>query len=201
MSCLMGIDLGTSSVKALITDEMGNTKGIGQKGYEVQTPVAGYAQQDPEEWWECTKQAVRQAFESAGITGNEIAGIGLSGQMHGMVALDCEKRPAGCEGLLFLPYLAGERTPFNNPLAKGVFMGLSMKHDQAYMVRAVMEGVLFNLRECKKIFDEMKIPQKKVVSWNSAVTEPIPENVRKYQEQQAVFEELYERVEGIFLKL
>lgn len=40
-------------------------------------------------------------------------------------------------------------------------MGLSMKHDQAYMVRAVMEGVLYNLRECKKIFDEMQVPQKK----------------------------------------
>ena len=91
----MGIDLGTSSVKALITDEKGNPKGIGQKGYEVQTPIVGYAQQDPEEWWECTKQAVRQALASADVGGKEIAGIGFSGQMHGMVALDREKRPVG----------------------------------------------------------------------------------------------------------
>ena len=95
MRYLMGIDLGTSSVKALITDEKGNPKGIGQKGYEVQTPIVGYAQQDPEEWWECTKQAVRQALASADVGGKEIAGIGFSGQMHGMVALDREKRPVG----------------------------------------------------------------------------------------------------------
>lgn len=404
MGYFMGIDLGTSSVKVLLADEEGRTKGLGQVGYEVQTPQIGYAQQDPEEWWNCTKQAVCQAMERSGILAEDIAGIGFSGQMHGMVALDrdgscvfpaiihldqrsleerdeifaaagslmeeellnrpsagmlicsllwlkkkhpqvydridkvmspkdyiryrltgvmctdpddagatlafsvknrrwctellerlrispelfvpvedssrivgtvsekaarelgwsgsipvavgtgdcaaqmigngvvedgvmscnigtaaqlavvtntpvfdktlcCQtwchglpgvwlfqggalnggntlnwlknkvlkdkrpfseldeeaaKTPAGSEGLLFLPYLAGERTPFNNPLARGVYFGLGMKHEQAHLVRAVMEGVLYNLCECRSVFDEMGLAQTKLIASGGA---------------------------------
>lgn len=55
--------------------------------------------------------------------------------------------PAGCEGLLFLPYLTGERTPHPDPLARGAFIGLTVRHTQAHMTRAVMEGVAFGLRD------------------------------------------------------
>ena len=400
MTYLMGIDLGTSSVKALITDEHGRTYGFGQIGYEVLTPRTGWAEQDPEIWWRCTGEAVRQAVLRSGISVSEITGIGLSGQMHGIVALDkagepiansmihldqrsfrekeeiweiaddllehvLRNRPAtgmlicsllwmkrnrpeeyeriqvvlspkdyirfrlsgefatdycdasaalaldlnekkwcrelirrlglkediwvnileaseiggtvspagaeatgltegtkiavgtgdcaaqligngvteegtvacnigtasqiaavtgsivtdenmccqlwchgvpntwifqggamnggntlswlrnkilqtdvsyavldeaagrsvpGCDGLLFLPYLAGERTPWNDPLARGVFFGLGLAHDQAALVRAVMEGVVYNLRLCKDIFDRKGIEQKRLVS-------------------------------------
>ena len=95
MGYLMGIDLGTSSVKVLLADEKGRTKGIGQTGYGVSTPVIGYAQQDPEEWWSCTKQAIGEALHRSGIPASEIDGIGFSGQMHGLVALDRENRPVG----------------------------------------------------------------------------------------------------------
>lgn len=400
MDYLMGIDLGTSSVKVQISDTAGRAKGIGQVGYEVKTPRIGYAEQDPEVWWKATKQAIRQSLEKSGISSEKIVGLGFSGQMHGMAAIDqqgnavspaiihldqrslaekeeisemagsllseellnrpstgmlicslywmkkqlpdvyervykvmapkdyikyrltgvigtdpgdagaglaysvkkkcwctellkrleiseelfpdvyeaaeiiahisskaaeetglsektkvvsgtgdsmaqmigngvveagimacnigtssqlavvtdkpiCDKRmicqlwchgventwvyqggalnggnvlnwlknkvlrdgrsfgeldaeaanvPAGCEGLLFLPYLAGERTPFNDPQARGVYFGLSMKHDQSYMIRAAMEGILFNLCECQAFFDEMGITQTKVIS-------------------------------------
>jgi xylulokinase len=56
--------------------------------------------------------------------------------------------PAGSDGLLFLPYLTGERTPHANPDARGVFFGLSLRHAKAHMARAVLEGVTFSLREC-----------------------------------------------------
>lgn len=404
MGYLMGIDLGTSSVKVLIADEAGAAKGIGQVGYEVLTPQVGHAEQDPEVWWNATKQAIREALEKSGVAAEEIAGLGFSGQMHGVVAVDQEgkpvynaiihldqrslaekdeiyaiagnllseellnrpsagmmicslywlkkqmpqvygriakvmapkdyinyrltgvictdpgdagaglaysvknrrwctelmerlgidpqlfapvhesteivacvspeaaaqtglsekikvvpgtgdsmaqmvgngvveagimacnigtssqlavvtdqpiydknmicqlwchgaehtwiyqggalnggstlswlrnkvlrdqrpfaqldaeaaKVPAGCEGLLFLPYLAGERTPFNDPQARGVYFGLSMKHDQASMVRATMEGIMFNLCECQSVFNEMKITQTKVISAGGA---------------------------------
>lgn len=404
MGLLMGIDLGTSSVKVMISDETGTIKGFGQKGYEILTPHIGYAEQNPVIWWECTKKAIQEAVFSSEISGKDIIGIGFSGQMHGMVAMDKEKNlvdsaiihldqrslmekeeiiraagelmeeellnqpctgmlicsllwvkkqkpdiyekiscvmspkdyirykltgvvctdfndasgtlafsvkkrswcmelirrlgikediwpdvypscqivgtvkesislelgisvnakvvagggdcaaqligngvieegtlscnigtasqlavvtgksvfdkkmrcqlwchsipdlwvfqggalnggntlswlknkalkdrrpfmeldqeayqiPAGCEGLVFLPYLAGERTPYNNPLARGAFFGLGLKHDQAYLVRAVMEGVMFNLRECKKVFDELGIPQNKLVASGGA---------------------------------
>ena len=55
--------------------------------------------------------------------------------------------PAGCDGLLFLPYLTGERTPHPDPLARGAFVGLTVRHTQAHMTRAVMEGVAFGMRD------------------------------------------------------
>lgn len=55
--------------------------------------------------------------------------------------------PAGCEGLLFLPYLTGERTPHPDPLARGAFVGLTVRHTQPALTRAVLEGVAFGLRD------------------------------------------------------
>jgi xylulokinase len=53
----------------------------------------------------------------------------------------------GCEGLLFLPYLTGERTPYPDPNARGAFVGLTVRHTLAHMTRAVLEGVAFGLRD------------------------------------------------------
>jgi xylulokinase len=55
--------------------------------------------------------------------------------------------PAGSEGLLFLPYLTGERTPHPDPLARGAFVGLTVSHDLRHLTRAVLEGVAFGLRD------------------------------------------------------
>ena len=55
--------------------------------------------------------------------------------------------PPGAEGLLFLPYLTGERTPHPDPLARGAFVGLTVRHSRAHMTRAVLEGVAFGLRD------------------------------------------------------
>lgn len=56
--------------------------------------------------------------------------------------------PAGSEGLLFLPYLSGERTPYPDPLARGSWVGLTLRHHRAHMTRSVLEGVAFGLRDC-----------------------------------------------------
>ena len=53
--------------------------------------------------------------------------------------------PPGCEGLLFLPYLTGERTPYPDPNARGVFFGLTLRHGKAHLTRAVLEGVTYGL--------------------------------------------------------
>jgi xylulokinase len=55
--------------------------------------------------------------------------------------------PAGSEGLLFLPYLSGERTPHPDPLARGAFVGLTLRHGRPHMTRAVLEGVAFGLKD------------------------------------------------------
>lgn len=59
-----------------------------------------------------------------------------------------EQIPAGAEGLLFLPYLEGERTPHMDPNASGAFVGLTTRHTQAHLTRAVLEGVAFAFRDC-----------------------------------------------------
>lgn len=55
--------------------------------------------------------------------------------------------PAGSEGLVFLPYLSGERTPHADPHARGAFFGLSLRHGPAHLVRAVLEGVAYGMRD------------------------------------------------------
>lgn len=65
--------------------------------------------------------------------------------------------PPGAEGLLFLPYLSGERTPHRDPLARGTFFGLTTRHTKAHMTRALMEGVVFSLRESVDIMRELGI--------------------------------------------
>jgi xylulokinase len=56
--------------------------------------------------------------------------------------------PPGCEGLIFLPYLSGERTPYPNPLARGAWVGLTLRHKRRHLTRSVLEGVAFGLKDC-----------------------------------------------------
>lgn len=71
--------------------------------------------------------------------------------------------PAGCEGLLFLPYLIGERTPHMDSNAKGIFFGLSLKHDYRSLYKATMEGVSFAIKDCIEVFKEMYLKTDKVI--------------------------------------
>lgn len=66
--------------------------------------------------------------------------------------------PVGSEGLLFAPYLAGERTPHADPLARACFVGLTAKHHRGHMARAVMEGVAMSLRESLEIIKQLGVP-------------------------------------------
>jgi xylulokinase len=70
--------------------------------------------------------------------------------------------PAGSEGLLFLPYLLGERSPLWDPNARGCFVGLSMLHARKHMVRAVLEGVAFNMRHILEAFAEQGVASEAV---------------------------------------
>jgi xylulokinase len=60
---------------------------------------------------------------------------------------EAARAPAGSDGLLFLPYLTGERTPYPDPLARGAWIGLTARHTRAHMIRATLEGVAFGLRD------------------------------------------------------
>jgi len=77
---------------------------------------------------------------------------------------EVEKISAGSEGVIFLPYLLGERSPYMNPQARGVFFGLSLKHHQTHLMKAVMEGVVFALRDCLEVFEELGIKIEQVIA-------------------------------------
>ncbi len=66
--------------------------------------------------------------------------------------------PAGSDGLIFLPYLSGERTPHPDPLARGAFVGLTTRHTQAHMTRAVLEGVAYSLKDCFNLMANANLP-------------------------------------------
>jgi xylulokinase len=86
---LVGIDVGTSAVKGLAIDEHGAVRARAEAAYALSTPRPGWAEQDPADWWRATESVLAQLRASAG---QPIDGIGLSGQMHGLVALDGEDR-------------------------------------------------------------------------------------------------------------
>ena len=72
--------------------------------------------------------------------------------------------PAGSEGLVFLPYLSGERTPYNDPNAKGIYFGMTLKHERAHMIRSTMEGLAFGLRTSIEIFKDLGIEYHKIIA-------------------------------------
>jgi len=68
----------------------------------------------------------------------------------------------GCEGLIFLPYLTGERTPYPDPNARGAFFGITLRHGRPHFARAVFEGVAYGLRDSFEILNEMQVPIEQV---------------------------------------
>jgi xylulokinase len=71
---------------------------------------------------------------------------------------EAARAPTGSEGLLFLPYLMGERAPHLDPNARGGWIGLTARHDRAALIRAVLEGVTYSLRDCVELFHEAGVP-------------------------------------------
>jgi ribulokinase len=84
---------------------------------------------------------MRDAFYLPGNPPGQAAGPELYDQIN----LEAEQVPAGCDGLVVLPFLMGERTPLWDPLARGVIFGLSLNHSRGHVVRAMMESVAFAL--------------------------------------------------------
>ena len=77
---------------------------------------------------------------------------------YDLLAEEASSAPAGAEGAFWLPYLMGERTPHLDPNARAALVGLTASHTRGHLIRAVMEGVAFSLKDTFAIFDEMDIP-------------------------------------------
>ncbi len=105
--------------------------------------------------------AVPDAFHFMGVTLS--AGGSLQwwrdalGRDYNKLVEEASEAPTGAEGLLFLPYLTGERTPHLDPSARGAFIGLTSRHTVAHMTRAVMEGVVLGMRDSLEILREIGV--------------------------------------------
>ena len=88
MAYLLGIDVGTSGTKSLLIDEGGTVVARAVSEYPLYTPKPLWAELEPADWWRATCECIRVVLKQAGISGNEVKGVGLSGQMHGSVFLD-----------------------------------------------------------------------------------------------------------------
>lgn len=81
--------------------------------------------------------------------------------------------PPGCEGLLFLPYLSGERTPHPDPDARGVFFGLTLRHRRAHLTRAVLEGVTYGLRDSLELMRALGLSMDQVRAAGGGARSPL----------------------------
>lgn len=89
MAYFLGIDTGTSGTKVLVADETGKVRATHTEEYPLSTPRPQWAEQDPEnDWWRAAQAAIPAVLAKAGISGVDIAAVGLTGQMHGSVFLD-----------------------------------------------------------------------------------------------------------------
>ncbi|MHB8293833.1 MAG: xylulokinase [Acidimicrobiales bacterium] len=125
---LLGIDVGTGSVKAVVVDLSGRQVAVAARPYPVEHPRSGWAEVSPEAWWTATRGATRDAVATAGA---EIVSIGLSGQMHGVVLSRADGtalRPAilwadqRAEAMLgrYAELAAALRDPLGNPIVAGM---------------------------------------------------------------------------------
>ena len=87
MTRIVGLDVGTSSVKGIAIDGSGAVLGVAERGYPLSTPRPGWSEQDPEDWWRASVEVLQE------LEADRCVGIGLSGQMHGLVALGADDTP------------------------------------------------------------------------------------------------------------
>src|SRR6202171_278825 len=86
---LLGIDVGTGGTRAVLLDEAGRVLGAATAEHApMASPELGWAEQDPRDWWRAARGAIAECLKKASASAGEVAAIGLSGQMHGLVLLD-----------------------------------------------------------------------------------------------------------------
>jgi xylulokinase len=128
----MALSLGTSGVVFAATD---------RPDYEPEGRVHAFCHAVPGRWH------MMGVMLSAAGSLRWFRDTFAPGTDFGDLVGEAAEVPAGADGLLFLPYLTGERTPHPDPLARGAFIGLTVRHRRAHLVRAVLEGVAFGLRD------------------------------------------------------
>jgi len=143
--------IGTSGVVFAATD---------RPAMDVQGRVHTFCHAVPERWH------LMGVTQAAGLSlrwfRDLLAGSPSYGKGYEELIDEAGATPAGADGLLWAPYLMGERTPHLDPGARGALVGLSASHTRGHLVRAILEGVGFSLKDTLTIFDQMKVPIRSV---------------------------------------
>jgi xylulokinase len=113
------------------------------------------------------------AILAAGLSLRWLRDNVLEGWSYAALADAAARVPPGSERLFFLPHLAGERTPHMDPQATGAFVGLTLRHDREHMARAVMEGVVFALRQGLELMMQLGVPVDRIVASGGATAHPL----------------------------
>ncbi|QDU57191.1 xylulokinase [Aeoliella mucimassa] len=104
---------------------------------------------------------------------SEAASASKSGKnLFAELTAEAAQAPAGSDGLYFLPYLSGERTPHADPLARGAFVGLTLSHQRGHLVRALLEGVTYSLRDCLEIVESLGVKTRQVRTTGGGAKSP-----------------------------
>lgn len=112
--------------------------------------------------------AVRGKWHMMGVTLTAGGSLGwfrdalCPGLKFEQLTTEADKTPPGAEGLQFLPYLSGERTPHLDPHARGALIGLTLKHTRGHVARAILEGVTYSLRDSLTIMQDLGVPVKQI---------------------------------------
>ena len=88
MAYLIGIDVGTTGAKTILVDESGQQQASALEEYPLYTPQPKWAEQAPADWWRATVKSIQRVLAESQVSPKEVKGLGLSGQMHGLVLMD-----------------------------------------------------------------------------------------------------------------
>ena len=103
-----------------------------------------------------------QWYRDAYCQPEKVVATALGRDPYDLICAEADTAPVGAEGLLFLPYLSGERTPYPDADARGVLFGLTRRSDRAHVSRAILEGVAYSLRDTFEIMKAMNVPTRQV---------------------------------------
>ncbi|MGC9396425.1 MAG: xylulokinase [Anaerolineae bacterium] len=140
---------------------------IARPAYDPQARLHCFCHVMPEVWH------LESAMLAAGLSLKWLRDNVMMGLTYQEIADAAATVPPGAEGLFFLPYLAGERTPYMDPRARGSFVGLTLRHGCAHMARAVMEGVVFGMRQGLALMLDLGVTPERILASGGATQHPL----------------------------
>jgi len=158
----MGIDIGTSGVRAALFDIEGNQTGLCHMEYPLICMKQGMAELDPELVFKSFIKVVKGCIDQTGVEKNKISAVGISTMnmcgeksIYSLFDRYASETPPGSDGLIFLPFLTGERSPNWNANITGTLHGLRLVHGRKHFIRAAMEGVMFRMFSVYEVLSQL----------------------------------------------